>query len=124
MLASACSHPGYFGKIGMRYFHKKGNLYFCPTVNVGNLWPLVGEDVRKEHAAKTDKAPVIDVTKFVSSVESLGGYGRRCAWAVGKVTRTDSWLASLWQLAVLTDKALTHRVILRCWARVCCPANP
>ena len=48
----------------MRYFHKKGNLSFCPSVNVGNVWPLVGDEVRKEHASATDKAPVIDVTKY------------------------------------------------------------
>ena len=53
------------GKVGMRYFHKKGNLYFCPTVNLDKIWTLVGDDVRKAHASKTDVAPVIDVTKFV-----------------------------------------------------------
>ena len=49
----------------MRYFHKKGNLYFCPTVNLDKIWTLVGDDVRKAHASKTDVAPVIDVTKYV-----------------------------------------------------------
>ena len=53
------------GKVGMRYFHKKGNLYFCPTVNLDKIWTLVGDDVRKAHASKTDVAPVIDVTKYV-----------------------------------------------------------
>ncbi len=49
----------------MRYFHRKGNLSFCPSINLDKVWTLVGEDVRKEHASKTDVAPVIDVTKFV-----------------------------------------------------------
>ena len=48
----------------MRYFHRKGNLYFCPKLNIDKLWTLVGEDVRKAHAKKTDVAPVIDVTKY------------------------------------------------------------
>lgn len=49
----------------MRYFHKKGNLAFCPSLNLDKVWTLVGDDVRKAHASKTDVAPVIDVTKFV-----------------------------------------------------------
>merc|ERR1712144_154484 len=55
-------HPGYFGKVGMRHFHLKKNKYFCPTINVDNLWSLVGEDVRKAHEGKAE-APVIDCTK-------------------------------------------------------------
>merc|ERR1712071_257967 len=54
-------HPCYFGKVGMRHFHLKKNKYFCPTINVDNLWSLVGEDVRKEYASKSE-APVIDCT--------------------------------------------------------------
>jgi len=49
----------------MRYFHKKGNLSFCPSINLAKLWTLLPEDVRKSHAKKTDVAPVLDVTKFV-----------------------------------------------------------
>jgi len=37
------SHPGYFGKRGMRHFHLKRNQYFTPTVNLDNLWSLVSE---------------------------------------------------------------------------------
>jgi hypothetical protein len=29
-----CSHPGYFGKVGMRYYHKVPNRFFKPTVNL------------------------------------------------------------------------------------------
>merc|ERR1739838_201864 len=39
----------------------KKNKYFCPTINVDNLWSLVGEEVRKEFASKSE-APVIDCT--------------------------------------------------------------
>lgn len=49
----------------MRYFHRKGNLAFCPSINLDKVWTLVGDDVRKAHASKTDVAPVIDVTKYV-----------------------------------------------------------
>jgi hypothetical protein len=28
------SHPGYFGKVGMRYYHKVPNRFFKPTVNL------------------------------------------------------------------------------------------
>lgn len=27
-------HPGYFGKVGMRHFHKTDQKYFCPTMNI------------------------------------------------------------------------------------------
>ena len=59
-------HPGYFGKVGMRYFHKKGNLSFCPSINLDKIWSLLPEDAAKEYAKDTKKAPVIDITKFVS----------------------------------------------------------
>merc|ERR1712010_283024 len=60
-------HPGFFGKVGMRHFHKQKNHYFCPTVNVDRLWTLVPASVREEHAKAEVQAkgvvPVIDVTK-------------------------------------------------------------
>lgn len=43
---SASSHPGYFGKVGMRYFHKTNNKFFCPTINLDKIWTLVDEEVR------------------------------------------------------------------------------
>merc|ERR1712026_267840 len=57
-------HPGYFGKVGMRYYHNTQNKFFCPTVNIDRLWTLVSEQQRV-HALKdkSDKVPVIDVTK-------------------------------------------------------------
>jgi len=39
-------HPGYFGKVGMRYFHKTQNKFHCPTINVEKLWTLVSAEVR------------------------------------------------------------------------------
>ena len=54
-------HPGYFGKRGMREFHFVYNKYYCPTVNLSNLWTLVPENVRKDWK-KGQPIPVIDVT--------------------------------------------------------------
>ncbi len=55
-------HPGYFGKVGMRYFHKSMNKYHCPVVNVDKLWSLVPETV-KEKADGEKAAPLLDVTQ-------------------------------------------------------------
>ena len=52
------SHPGYFGKVGMRYFHKSKSLFFCPTINVEKLHTLISEAARTKPPA--GKAPVID----------------------------------------------------------------
>jgi ribosomal protein L15 len=30
-------HPGYFGKVGMRYFHKTNQQFWKPTVNVDKV---------------------------------------------------------------------------------------
>ena len=57
------SHPGYFGKIGMREFHLKQNYGFCPTVNVEKLWSLVPAAVLEEAKTKKDQSLVLDVTK-------------------------------------------------------------
>mmetsp|Transcript_4633 Transcript_4633/g.6919 ORF Transcript_4633/g.6919 Transcript_4633/m.6919 type:complete len:150 (-) Transcript_4633:34-483(-) len=58
-------HPGYFGKVGMRYFHKTKNQYHRPTINLDKIWTLVPEEVRLENANKkpSEKVPVIDVNK-------------------------------------------------------------
>jgi large subunit ribosomal protein L27Ae len=57
-------HPGYFGKVGMRYFNKRTNKYHSPIVNLDKLWTLVGDEVREAAAKDTSKAVVIDVTKY------------------------------------------------------------
>jgi large subunit ribosomal protein L27Ae len=55
-------HPGYFGKVGMRYFHLNKNKYHCPIINLDKIWTLVGEEARVEAAKDSATAPVIDVT--------------------------------------------------------------
>jgi len=34
-------HPGYFGKVGMRYFHKLKNKFHMPTINTDKLNTLI-----------------------------------------------------------------------------------
>ena len=63
---SLYSHPGFFGKLGMRKFHFQNNLKFCPVVNTDKLWSLVSEKTRTAAEKSKDKSPVIDVTKSVS----------------------------------------------------------
>lgn len=60
------SHPGYFGKVGMRYYHKTLNKFHCPAVNIERLWSLVSDQTRQVYKDKKDKAPVIDVVRAVS----------------------------------------------------------
>lgn len=61
------SHPGYFGKVGMRHYHLKRNQKFCPTVNLDKLWTLVSEQTRLNYAKnEAGLAPVIDVVRSVS----------------------------------------------------------
>ena len=56
-------HPGYFGKVGMREFHLKKNLYYKPSINLDRIWSLVPSEIKQQ--AKTSKdALTIDVTKF------------------------------------------------------------
>ena len=58
-------HPDYFGKHGMRVFHYKANSYYCPSINVEQLWSLVGRDVQNKYkdAKVGDEVPVIDCVK-------------------------------------------------------------
>jgi hypothetical protein len=51
----------------MRVFHLQRNHKFCPTINTDKLWSLVSEQTRLAAASSKDKAPVIDVTKSVST---------------------------------------------------------
>lgn len=60
------SHPGYFGKQGMRKFRLQRNQQFQPIVNLDKLWSLVSEQTRLKAQASKDKAAVIDVTKAVN----------------------------------------------------------
>lgn len=63
------SHPGYFGKVGMRHYHLKRNTLFCPTINLDKLWTLVSEQTRVNYGKKPDgPAPIIDVVRAVSAL--------------------------------------------------------
>ncbi|KAI3504580.1 hypothetical protein L1887_26167 [Cichorium endivia] len=55
-------HPGYFGKVGMRYFHRLRNKFYCPIVNVDKLWSMVPQESKEK--ASADKVPVVDVTQL------------------------------------------------------------
>ena len=76
LLFFAYSHPGYFGKVGMRYFHKTQQQYACPSVNVEKLWTLVpaGAVAEAQEKAKGGTAAVIDVTE--AGVFKVLGKGR------------------------------------------------
>jgi ribosomal protein L15 len=74
-------HPGYFGKVGMRYFHKTQNKFWNPVINLEKvlytkgvwkrvadacilqLWSLVPAETRDAYVEKktTDTAPVLDL---------------------------------------------------------------
>lgn len=62
---SVFSHPGYFGKVGMRVFHLNAAANYCPTINIDKLWTLVPKETRD--ILSKDKAPVIDCVRAVSS---------------------------------------------------------
>ena len=36
-------HPGYFGKVGMRYFHKTNQQFWKPTINLDKVLPTFGD---------------------------------------------------------------------------------
>lgn len=63
-------HPGYFGKVGMRYFHKQQGHFWKPTLNLDKLWSLIPEDKRDEYlkSSSASAAPVIDTL--------AAGYGK------------------------------------------------
>merc|ERR1712176_1400529 len=45
-------HPGYFGKVGMRYFHKQQNHFWKPVINLDKLWSLVPAEQRDKVLGK------------------------------------------------------------------------
>ncbi|KAI4340697.1 hypothetical protein MLD38_025507 [Melastoma candidum] len=55
-------HPSYFGKVGMCYFHRLKNKFFCPTVNIDKLRSLASEDVKEK--SRKGGVPFIDVTQY------------------------------------------------------------
>merc|ERR1712150_324455 len=57
-------HPGYFGKVGMRWFHKKPNTTYRKSINVEMLWSTVGENVYDKAKASTGgDVPVINLVQ-------------------------------------------------------------
>lgn len=61
----------------MRHFHYTKNPHHMPVLNVENLWHVAGKEAvaaaQKEHAAKSGKAPVIDlVSKGIFKVLGKG----------------------------------------------------
>ncbi|KAI5859967.1 ribosomal protein L18e/L15P [Durotheca rogersii] len=69
-------HPGFFGKVGMRYFHKQQNQFWKPIINLDKLWSLVPAETREAYlsGAKKDTVPVIDLLPLGYS--KLLGKGR------------------------------------------------
>merc|ERR1711959_668392 len=62
-------HPGYFGKVGMRYFHKQQNHFWKPVINLDKLWSLVPAEQREKYLAKgnkTETAPVLGLGRIPS----------------------------------------------------------
>ncbi|ODQ58371.1 hypothetical protein WICANDRAFT_80516 [Wickerhamomyces anomalus NRRL Y-366-8] len=55
-------HPGYFGKVGQRYFHKQQLHFWKPVLNLDKLWTLVPEDKKEQYlsSSSASAAPVID----------------------------------------------------------------
>ncbi|CEI40018.1 hypothetical protein FVEN_g2279 [Fusarium venenatum] len=56
-------HPGYFGKVGMRYFHKQQAHFWKPIINLDKLWSLVPQETRDAYVKgeKKDTVPVLDL---------------------------------------------------------------
>ncbi|XP_021675000.2 60S ribosomal protein L27a-2 [Hevea brasiliensis] len=61
-------HPGYFGNVGMRYFHKLRNKFHCPIANIDKLRSLIPQELEKSNNetsdASKDNVPMIDVTQY------------------------------------------------------------
>merc|ERR1712098_451580 len=73
-------HPGYFGKVGMRYFHKQQNHFWKPVINLDKLWSLVPAEQREKYLAKgnkTETAPVLDLPARLQQGPRQGPYPLR-----------------------------------------------
>ena len=64
-------HPGYFGKLGMRHYHKKANPTWKPSINLSNLTKLIAKD-QLATAAKGKALPVVDL-QTLGYAKLLGG---------------------------------------------------
>ena len=66
--SSIFSYPGFYGKIGIRVFHKQNNRHFCQTINTDKLLSLVTESTINSDAQSKDMVFFIDFTKSVRRV--------------------------------------------------------
>lgn len=126
-LSCLLSHPGYFGKVGMRHYHLKRNTTHCPTINLDKLWTLVSEQTRLNYGKKPEgPAPIIDAVRAVSigphvcfnvdscistSVDGVESFG---AWMsefktsfVPRQVFQTRLLQAWWWLGLLPDASLT-----------------
>jgi large subunit ribosomal protein L27Ae len=56
-------HPDYFGKRGMRIYHRTKK--FCPIITVDKLWSLVEKNGQLRHFEENrDVAPVVNLPDF------------------------------------------------------------
>ena len=55
-------HPGYFGKVGMKRYHRKAALTHMPTINIDRLWGFVPKEIYEN--ASDSSAPVIAKEQF------------------------------------------------------------
>lgn len=56
-------HPDYFGKRGMRVYHRKKNADYARPISSARLWGLIPKD-QVDEFLESDKVPVIDVREF------------------------------------------------------------
>lgn len=75
-------HPGYFGKVGMRYFHKTQNQYWKPVINLDKVRPLVQSVGYEEMGSRSRKRRNLTRTESIGRVERLGK-----DWEVAEIER-------------------------------------
>ena len=57
-------HPGYFGKVGQREFHKLKNRRWCPSVNLDRLWSLLSQRTQDKYTeGEAEVVPVVNVVR-------------------------------------------------------------
>ncbi|GJD09184.1 Myb-like protein L [Galdieria sulphuraria] len=96
-------HPGYFGKLGMRWFHLQKNTLHGPIINVDRLWSLVPEDVREQPEKIKDQAIVVDVVKH--------GYFKVLGKAEEKIKRAGGACLCCWIQWMTTWKIRNSRFL-------------
>ncbi|KAK1810076.1 60S ribosomal protein L28 [Friedmanniomyces endolithicus] len=121
-------HPGYFGKVGMRYFHKMQNGFWKPVINLDKvstrhmkerrlgeerdvdnlpkqLWSLVPLEQREKYLANkgsSDTAPVLDLLPL--------GYSK--VLGKGRIPRYRSSFAHV--TSAKTPSARSRRRVVSC----------